>query len=104
MGLRHHIERGERERMIGRRARLLADGHHRPLIASSTTSSNATTRIVDDRQACGDAAPLDLLAVAVAEAGGASAVHCCGPPSGWPPSVRRALVRCNRRNPADLHF
>ena len=50
-------------------------------MASSTTSSNATTRIVDDRQACGDAAPLDLLAVAVAEAGGASAVHCCGPPS-----------------------
>src|SRR5262249_23403924 len=68
IGLRHHTERGEGERMIGRRARLFADCHHRPPDARRTTSSKPTIRLVDDRQAGRRAARLDMLAAVAAEA------------------------------------
>jgi hypothetical protein len=58
--------------MIGRRARLFTDRHHRSADSKGHDVLECDHPAVDDRQAGGNAGRLDMFAVVAAEAGAAS--------------------------------
>jgi hypothetical protein len=68
IGFRHDAERGEGERVPGRRVCVSADRHHRPVDGEAHDLVEVDHPAVDDRQAGFDAAGFDTVAVVVAEA------------------------------------